>query len=64
MRCLRHVFLRGAMAVGLLACGGFGALALPVPAAPACADEAFLQAPASDHAVASASHAEASARDC
>jgi hypothetical protein len=36
MRCLDHVFLRGAMAVALLAFGGTGALLLPPTTTPAC----------------------------
>ncbi len=41
MRCLDHVFLRGAMAVALLGFGGTGALLLPQPAPPACPTEAI-----------------------
>jgi hypothetical protein len=40
MRCLDHVFLRGAMAVVLMAFGGTGALLLPQAAPPACAAKA------------------------
>jgi hypothetical protein len=40
MRCLDHVFLRGAMAVVLLAFGGTGALLLPQATPPACAAKA------------------------
>jgi hypothetical protein len=40
MRCLDHVFLRGAMAVALLAFGGTGALLLPPTATPACTTKA------------------------
>ncbi|MCJ0826610.1 hypothetical protein MQC88_11715 [Luteimonas sp. 50] len=39
MRCLDHVFLRGAMAVALLGFGGTGALLLPEPEPPACQTE-------------------------
>ena len=40
MRCLDHVFLRGAMAVALLGFGGTGALLLPQPTPPACSTRA------------------------
>jgi hypothetical protein len=40
MRCLDHVFLRGAMALALLAFGGTGALLLPQAAPPACKADA------------------------
>lgn len=40
MRCLDHVFLRGAMAVVLMAFGGTGALLLPQAAPQACAAKA------------------------
>jgi hypothetical protein len=40
MRCLDHVFLRGAMAVALLAFGGTGALLLPQAAPTPCTAKA------------------------
>jgi hypothetical protein len=40
MRCLDHVFLRGAIAVALLAFGGSGALLLPQTAPPPCTTKA------------------------
>ncbi|HZY32768.1 MAG TPA: hypothetical protein VFE75_03305 [Rhodanobacter sp.] len=36
MRCLDHVFLRGAIALSLLALGGTGAMLMPQAAPPAC----------------------------
>ena len=40
MRCLDHVFLRGAMALALLAFGGTGALLMPQATPPACRTDA------------------------
>ena len=40
MRCLDHVFLRGAMALSLLALGGTGAMLMPQAAPPACKADA------------------------
>ena len=58
MRCLQHVFLRGAMALGLLVLSSVGAMALPAPAAPACADALVAQAGAAP------AQAIADTRDC
>ena len=62
MRCLQHVLWRGAMALGLLAFGGVGAMALPQPATPACVGAALARAATGTHVPRVAVHA-AESRD-